>query len=79
MPKYSVFVRASGSFVFDTDDFEDDFAKTKDDLADKLDPTDPDVVHDFVMELGTQEIQDQWSAFDDQPDEIKVRGDGDKK
>jgi hypothetical protein len=50
MAKYTIEITLSKHTIrFDTDDYED-FAKTKDDLADNLDPTDPDVVHDWVMD-----------------------------
>ena len=57
MPKYTITVAFDHeTFVFDTDDFEDDFAKTKDDLADKLDPTDVDAVRDWAEE--------HWSEYE---------------
>jgi hypothetical protein len=51
MPKYRLLVTFhSHSIVIDTDEYEDDFAKTKDDLVDKLDPNDPDAVHDWFAD-----------------------------
>lgn len=57
MPKYTIHVTLrSLDVIIDTDDFEDDFAKTKDDLVDKLDASDPDVVHDW--------FRDNWADYD---------------
>ena len=57
MPKYILTIRFDTyNVTIDTDHFEDDFAKTKDDLADKLDPTDPDVVNDWFL--------DNWADHD---------------
>ena len=73
--KHSVTVTCEVAFTFDTDDYPDDFAKTKDDLADKLDPTDSDVVHDYIADnvdefVGGGQIIDEGNiSYDD----IKVK------
>jgi hypothetical protein len=51
MPKYDITIRFNSvSFTLDTDDYEDDFAKTKNDLEDKHDPTDIEQIESWVSE-----------------------------
>jgi hypothetical protein len=64
MAKYQVTVNLTAEFTFDTADYEDEFAKTKDDLPDMPDPNDEDAVYDFVRDLLDNE---GISDFDPNP------------
>ena len=63
MPKYRVEVNfESEIFEFDTDDYKDSFAQTKDQLSDHPDPNDPDVIHDFIQEMEPADF-DLYPSF----------------
>lgn len=72
MPKYTVHFKTSGSFTIDTDDYEDDFAKTKNELADKPDPNDPDAVHDFFMDHEDL-LELMQDNMEDNPDSLEIK------
>ena len=72
MPKYTLAITFhSYNVTIDTDDFEDDFAKTKDDLVDKLDPNDPDVVHDWFVDNWADHELIELSEVE--PDQVVVK------
>ena len=56
MSKYQITANVTVSFVLDTTEASDDFAQTKDELVDKLDPEDPDVIHDYIVDLDPGDL-----------------------
>lgn len=72
MAKYTVTFTTHCQFDFDTSDFEDDFAKSKDELPDKVNPEDPDAVHDYLRDADFEELQDQCGFSFDGFDTLKV-------
>lgn len=63
MAKYKVVGHVNFFFEFDTADFPDDFARSKDDLVDSLDPNDPAVVGEFIIENCDDLIFDATEDF----------------
>ena len=69
MPKYDAIVHFSMIFTFDTNDFSTTiFAKTKDELVDKLDPNDTYVVAEWVQDV----LEGDTFAFDGVPEITRV-------
>ena len=72
MPKYTLDITFYPSTItIDTDDFEDDFAKTKDDLVDKLDPNDPAVVRAWFADNWADHELIELSEVE--PDQVVVK------
>ena len=72
MPKYTIRLTFTPvEFTIDTDDFED-FAKTKEDLVNDLDPNNTDVVSDWAREYWLEYDLCEVSDIDAASADVKL-------
>ena len=67
MPKYTIDVLYSQTFIFDTDDYTDDA------FPPGIDLNDPDVIRDYLRDLGAEELIDISDHYPSTIDKVTVR------